>query len=390
MLRDQWAKLQADYPSETKSNAMCELLKLTGLRKVKEEALRLWNSALQLRRMDLEAQKKNILTANYTFLGNPGSGKFWPVKTVAVEMLWRQNFSPTNCSLACLLSYIIITGKTSVARLFSSILCDSGVRTKNVIVEMTAQEAKDGGTDEFRKSVAKCLGGCLFIDEAYDLDPVGDFKGKPIVNELLTLCENKRDDISVILAGYEDDFEKKFFAYNDGLKSRFRTVLFEDFDEHDLRTIWTSLRNDKGWEEADGVCQVVVKRLVKMAGRKGFGNAREVRKRLEDATQAAMSRLGNDFSMDRMKLEIEDVIGQDPRLTNEKLKRVKDEIDRKIGWGRVKKHIGELIDLCGINYQRELLGKPPLDIFLNRMFLGNPGMVFDTVFSLLFVLSLQN
>jgi adenylate kinase family enzyme len=26
-----------------------------------------------------------------------------------------------------------------------------------------------------------------------------------------------------------------------------------------------------------------------------------------------------------------------------------------------------------VHYQRELLGQPPLDIFLNRMFLGNPG-----------------
>lgn len=271
------------------------------------------------------------------------------------------------------------TGKTSVARLFASILCDSGVREKNVFVETTAQAAKDGGTDEFRKLVTKSIGGVLFIDEAYDLDPVGDFKGKPIVNELLTLSENKRDEISFILAGYEDDFDKKFFACNPGLKSRFRTVLFEDFDEQELKTIWTSMRKDKGWEEADDVCNVITKRLMKMAGRKGFGNAREVRKRLEDATQAAMSSLGHDFSMDTMKLEIEDVIGQDPRLMNEKLKRVQEEIDRKIGWGRVKKHIGELLVLCGVNYEREMRGQPPLDIFLNRMFLGNPGKNCNTI-----------
>jgi hypothetical protein len=29
------------------------------------------------------------------------------------------------------------------------------------------------------------MDGVLFIDEAYDLDPNGDFKGKPIVSELL-------------------------------------------------------------------------------------------------------------------------------------------------------------------------------------------------------------
>lgn len=260
-----------------------------------------------------------------------------------------------------------------MARLFAAILCDSGVREKNDIIELTAQQAKDGGIDEFRKAIAKAKNGVLFIDEAYDLDPQGDFKGKPIVNELLTLCETNRDEISVILAGYEDDFEKKFFAYNEGLKSRFRMCHFEDFDENELQTIWSESRKRKGWEEEEGVAQVVVKRLMKSAGRKGFGNAREVRSRLEQATQSAMSRLGHNFSMKTMKLKIEDVIGRDPRLSNEKLQGIIDEIQEKVGWGRVKKHIAELVKLCGVNYERELLGQPPLDIFLNRMFLGNPG-----------------
>jgi replication-associated recombination protein RarA len=173
-------------------------------------------------------------------------------------------------------------------------------REKNNIVETTAQEVKDAGTDEFRKSVAEAMDGVLFIDEAYDLDPViGDFKGKPIVNELLTLCENKRDKISVILAGYEDDFEKIIFACNSGLKSRVKNVFFEDFDEQELAMIWKEMRLEKGWNEEDGVSTVVFKRMLKLTGRKGFGNAREVRNRLEAASQSAMSRLGLDFSMDK-------------------------------------------------------------------------------------------
>jgi hypothetical protein len=32
------------------------------------------------------------------------------------------------------------------------------------------------------------------------------------VNEILTLCENERDNISVVIAGYEDEFQKKFFC----------------------------------------------------------------------------------------------------------------------------------------------------------------------------------
>jgi len=148
---------------------------------------------------------------------------------------------------------------------------------------------------------------------------------------------------------------------------------FEDFDENELENIWTDLRIKKGWDEEEGVCRVMVKRLMKRAGCKGFANAREVRTRLEEATQSAMTRLGHEFSMDKMKLKIKDVLGDDPRLSNEKLHRVIEAIQLKIGWGRVKKTISELVELCGVNYSRELLGKPPLEIFLNRLFLGNPG-----------------
>ena len=52
-------------------------------------------------------------------------------------------------------------------------------------METTAQECKDGGMDDCKEKVKSAMGGVLFIDEAYQLDPIGDFKGKPIVNELL-------------------------------------------------------------------------------------------------------------------------------------------------------------------------------------------------------------
>jgi len=71
-LHQEWAALRDKYPDETQSKATEDLLNLTGLRKVKEEAIRLWRYALQLRRMDLETRTKNVAGANYCFLGNPG------------------------------------------------------------------------------------------------------------------------------------------------------------------------------------------------------------------------------------------------------------------------------------------------------------------------------
>jgi hypothetical protein len=89
-----------------------------------------------------------------------------------------------------------------VARLFAEILKDCGMRNSGKFAELTAQSVKDDGIDKFREAIKENMKGTIFIDEAYDLDPNGDFKGKPIVAELLTASENLRDSISFILAGY--------------------------------------------------------------------------------------------------------------------------------------------------------------------------------------------
>ena len=44
--------------------------------------------------------------------------------------------------------------------------------------------------------------------------------------------------VTIILAGYQDDIEKKLFAFNLGLASRFETIQFEDFTYDQLHSIW--------------------------------------------------------------------------------------------------------------------------------------------------------
>eukprot|EP01134_Creolimax_fragrantissima_P007209 CFRG7209T1 len=330
-----WDDLKTQFPKECVSKAMDELLGLTGLRKVKMEAVRLFKSAIQLQRMSPDARAQNVVSLNYCFLGNPG------------------------------------TGKTTVARLFATILHDSQMRKKNVFIESTSQKCKDDGIDEFRKRTEAAMDGVLFIDEAYDLDPGADYKGKPIVSEILSLCEDHRDRISLILAGYEDDMNAKFFSYNTGLKSRFKEVLFEDFDENELTTIWQQQMSNRHFREDNPkITSIVIGRVSKMIGRKGFGNAREIRKRLEHATTAAMSR--EDFNPTDLVLHFVDVIGEDPR-SNPKLQGVIENINKMIGWSKIKKAVESLVNLCGCNYERELEGEQPLPVIMNRMFLGNPG-----------------
>ena len=329
-----WEELKA-VNSCCRSESMEKLLALTGLKKVKVAAVNLFKTALKFQRSSAEFRSANPMALNYCFLGNPG------------------------------------TGKTTVARLFAGILHDSQMRRKNVFVECTSQGVKDEGIDNFRKVCTSAMDGVLFIDEAYDLDPTADHKGRPIVNELLTLSENKRDRISIILAGYEDDMNSKLFSYNTGLKSRFDEVMFEDFDEKELTAIWSQMLTDRKWKEASPkLTEISIRRLVKMTNRKGFGNARAVRKMLEGATRSAMSR--DDYDDLHPTLEIVDIIGEDPSI-NPKLNGILEELDSRIGWAKIKKAVRELVSLCSDNYHRELRGEAPIQPFLNRLFLGNPG-----------------
>jgi hypothetical protein len=72
LVQEQWADLKDSF--RIQSEATDKLLSLTVLKKVKEEAIRIWKSAMQLQRMDDEVRKQNIMSFNYCFLGNPGTG----------------------------------------------------------------------------------------------------------------------------------------------------------------------------------------------------------------------------------------------------------------------------------------------------------------------------
>ena len=76
-----------------------------------------------------------------------------------------------------------------MARLIAGILKDAGIRSEGTFVETSAQSLKNDGPEKFKELIQSAMDGVIFIDEAYDLDPKGDFKGKPIVTELLVMTK---------------------------------------------------------------------------------------------------------------------------------------------------------------------------------------------------------
>lgn len=146
------------------------------------------------------------------------------------------------------------TGKTEVAKLLGKIYSRLGILKRGKFRKVTRSDLIAGylGQTALKTMdvVKDCLGGVLFIDEAYALG--NPEKRDSFAKECLdTLCEalsNYKDKLMVIIAGYEEELEKCFFSYNQGLTSRF-TWRFktDDYQAPELNKIFQKKVNDIGW-----------------------------------------------------------------------------------------------------------------------------------------------
>ena len=90
-----------------------------------------------------------------------------------------------------------------------------------------------------KEILKKAMGGVLFIDEAYYLHRAENERdyGQEAIEILLQIMENQRDDLVVILAGYEDRMDK-FFSTNPGFRSRIaHHIEFPDYSDAELLQI---------------------------------------------------------------------------------------------------------------------------------------------------------
>jgi stage V sporulation protein K len=100
------------------------------------------------------------------------------------------------------------------------------------------------------KAVKSARGGVLFIDEAYAIvrsgKGDGDSFGQEAVDTLIKEMEDKRKEVVVILAGYEDEMQT-FFEANPGFKSRVPlTFRFEDYSCSELSSISSKMMLSSG------------------------------------------------------------------------------------------------------------------------------------------------
>jgi len=106
-----------------------------------------------------------------------------------------------------------------------------------------------------KDAIKDSLGGVLFIDEAYALGNTEkrDSFSKECIDTLCEALSDHKDDLMVIIAGYEKDLNECFFAYNDGLDSRFTwRFKIDDYTAEDLRDIFSKKVRDFGWSICEG------------------------------------------------------------------------------------------------------------------------------------------
>ncbi|CPW72751.1 AAA family ATPase [Mycobacteroides abscessus] len=146
------------------------------------------------------------------------------------------------------------TGKTTIANLIVRLYYGLGViRNHTLISANRAALVGQVEGESAQKTLARlkeARGGVIFIDEAYEVvqnrggqtDPFGS----EALTTLLEYMDNHRDDVIVIIAGYEAPIER-FLGENPGLKSRFAYSLsFTTYSADEMWRILTGMAEKEG------------------------------------------------------------------------------------------------------------------------------------------------
>ncbi|MCL7429406.1 right-handed parallel beta-helix repeat-containing protein [Streptomyces sp. YS415] len=286
------------------------------------------------------------------------------------------------------------TGKTTVARLYGSILAQLGVLEQGHLVEVSRADLVAqiiGGTAiKTTEAFNRALGGVLFIDEAYTLASGGggsghDF-GREAIDTLVKLMEDHRDDVVVVAAGYSEEMNG-FLAANAGMASRFtRVVEFGNYSVDELVTITENMCEANQYAFGPGTREALATRYERMPRDATFGNARAARQLFEEMVDRQASRLAAlpDVGEADLSLLLPEDTGAavDARTASSAAAR-KDEmlarLEAMVGLGAVKREVRDLVDLLATARQREAAGLPVPAIGRHLVFAGPPGTGKTTV-----------
>lgn len=317
--------------AQTLDELLAELDALVGLSDVKQKVRELLKTAEEDSIRRRTGEESSLPSYHMFFLGNPG------------------------------------TGKTVVGRLLGRIFWALGIRSSQAFVEISAQDVSSpwnpgDAIQRMSQAIDRAMGGVLFVDEVYLL--AEDQWSRQALETLMKAMEDHRDNLTVIMAGYEEKLPE-LFKVNPGFKSRVNhTLRFTDYAAPELASIFTRMCHKAGLtltEEADAK----VRRYIESCDRRGgLGNGRGARN-LFERVQTAVACSG------RHDGQIRPEHIPDPVCFRETdARRVLDQIEREfIGLHKVKAELNRLfIRQKGIERKGGALTG-----FNHFLFLGGPG-----------------
>ena len=156
------------------------------------------------------------------------------------------------------------TGKTDIAKILGRLYANMGIlgtgsASKNVGFRKATRSDLVAGylgqtAIKTKTLVSESLGGVLFIDEIYSLGD--DSFSKECADTMCELLSENKDKLIVIVAGYKNEVNERFFKLNAGLESRFTwRFTIDDYTSAELWKIFKNKITAIGWTHniQDGV-----------------------------------------------------------------------------------------------------------------------------------------
>ena len=290
------------------------------------------------------------------------------------------------------------TGKSTVARIFGKVFKALGVTSTDRVTEKVPKDIIGEFVNQSDKNmdaaINEAMGGVLFLDEAYDLEPMDaagkstSSEGKKAVQLLMTRMENEAGKFVVICAGYPKEMAT-FMNSNPGLKRRFsHTIHIDDYTAEELLEIYERTAQTKkyNFHLADETVRMkalnMFRNMIAMKDDK-FGNAGEAMKKVAETKTNINNRLMS-IPPDQWTPEVlhtalaEDIPYEEPAKVS--IEDCLAELNALIGLEGVKDSLTKLAHTINNEIESAKLENRRPEIPLGHyLFLGNPGTGKTTV-----------